>query len=88
MRINKIRALHGYRTRSFSTGKPAVVSPDLVKRNFDVIRPNKVWIADITYIRTWEGWLYLAAVMDLFSRLIVGWVMHPRYAENSSGMSS
>jgi putative transposase len=73
MRVNKIRALHGYRTRHYAVGKPAVIAPDLVKRNFDVIRPNKVWVTDITYIRTWQGWLYLAVVMDLFSRLIVGW---------------
>jgi putative transposase len=73
MRVNKIRALHGYRARYYSAGKPAAIAPDLVKRNFDVIRPNKVWVTDITYIRTWEGWLYLAVVMDLFSRLIIGW---------------
>ena len=72
MRVNKIRALHGYRTRRYSAGKPAVIAPDLVKRNFDDIRPNKVWVTDITYIRTWQGWLYLAVVMDLYSRLIVG----------------
>ena len=58
---------------AFSGGKPAVIAPSLVKRNFDVIRPNKVWVTDITYIRTWQGWLYLAVVIDLFSRLIVGW---------------
>lgn len=72
MRVNKIRALHGYRTGRYVSGKPAVIAPDLVKRNFDVIRPNKVWVTDITYIRTWQGWLYLAVVMDLFSRLVVG----------------
>jgi putative transposase len=49
----------------------------MVKRNFDVIRPNKVWVTDITYIRTWQGWLYLAVVMDLFSRMIVGWSAGP-----------
>jgi putative transposase len=77
MRVNKIRALHGYRTRRYVSGKPAVIAPDLVKRNFDVIRPNKVWVTDITYIRTWQGWLYLAVVMDLFSRLVVGWAAGP-----------
>jgi putative transposase len=77
MRVNKIRALHGYRARYYSAGKPAAIAPDLVKRNFDVIRPNKVWVTDITYIRTWEGWLYLAVVMDLFSRLIIGWATRP-----------
>ncbi len=77
MRVNKIKALHGYGTRRYSAGKPAVIVPDLVKRNFDVIRPNKVWVTDITYIRTWQGWVYLAVVMDLFSRLIVGWAAGP-----------
>jgi putative transposase len=77
MRVNKIRALHGYRTRHYSVGKAAVIAPDLVRRNFDVIRPNKVWVTDITYIRTWQGWLYLAVVMDLFSRLIIGWATAP-----------
>jgi hypothetical protein len=72
MRVNKIRALHGYRTRHYAAGKPSALVPNLVKRNFDVSRPNKVWVTDITYIRTWEGWLYLAIVMDLFSRKIVG----------------
>ena len=73
MRVNKIRALHGYRTRHYSASKPSALIPNLVERNFDVSRPNKVWVTDITYIRTWEGWLYLAIVMDLFSRKIVGW---------------
>ena len=77
MRVNQIRALHGYRTRHYAVGMPAAAFPDLVKRNFDVIRPNKVWVTDVTYIRTWEGWLYLAVVMDLFSRLIVGWATRP-----------
>lgn len=44
MRVNKIKAFHGYRTRHYSVGKAAVIAPDLVKRNFDVIRPNKVWV--------------------------------------------
>jgi putative transposase len=73
MRVNKIVALHGYRTRHYSVGKPSVLIPNLVKRQFNVERPNRIWATDITYIRTWEGWLYLAVVMDLFSRKIVGW---------------
>jgi transposase InsO family protein len=55
--------------------KPAVASPNLLKRQFDVVEPNKVWVTDITYIRTHEGWLYLAVVLDLFSRQVVGWSM-------------
>jgi putative transposase len=45
---------------------------------FNVSQPNLVWVTDITYIRTHEGWLYLAVVLDLFSRQIVGWSMQPR----------
>jgi putative transposase len=73
MRENNVRAQPGYRTRRYVAGKPVKLIPDLVKRNFEVSKPNRVWVSDITYIRTWEGWLYLAIVMDLFSRKIVGW---------------
>ncbi len=51
------------------------VADDLVARQFRPAAPNTLWVADITYLRTWEGWLYLAAVQDAFSRLIVGWSM-------------
>ncbi|MGZ6576572.1 MAG: DDE-type integrase/transposase/recombinase, partial [Solirubrobacteraceae bacterium] len=51
------------------------VAPDLVERDFRPNGPNQTWSADITYISTWEGFLYLAHVQDLFSRLIVGWSM-------------
>jgi putative transposase len=50
-------------------------APDLVERDFDPTAPNRLWSADITYIRTWQGWLYLASVMDLYSRRIVGWAL-------------
>jgi len=51
------------------------VADDLVKRQFRPDQPDVLWIADFSYLRTWEGWLYLAAVQDAFSRLIVGWCM-------------
>jgi len=54
------------------------VAPNVLNRNFDVNAPNKVWTADITYVWTFEGWLYLAIIMDLYSRQIVGWAMHKR----------
>jgi putative transposase len=73
MRENRLRALHGYRVRRWSVGKPSVLIPNLLKRQFTVTRRNKAWVTDITYIRTWQGWLYLAVVLDLFSRKIVGW---------------
>ncbi len=50
-------------------------APDLVKRDFTADRPDQLWVADITYIRTWAGFLYLAVVMDAFSRRIIGWSM-------------
>jgi len=50
-------------------------APDLVKRNFTPEAPDRLWVADITYVRTWEGWLYLAFVLDAYSRKIVGWCM-------------
>ena len=77
MRLNNLRALHGYRTRRWSVGKPSVLIPNILQRQFTVTRPNKAWVTDITYIRTWQGWLYLAVVMDLFSRKIVGWSTGP-----------
>jgi putative transposase len=50
-------------------------APDLVDRDFNPEAPNRLWCADITYLATWEGWLYLASVLDCYSRLIVGWCM-------------
>lgn len=55
--------------------KRAAPAPDLVNRNFTATRPDETWVADITYVPTHEGWLLLAAVMDLYSRKIVGWSM-------------
>jgi putative transposase len=77
MRVNQLRALHGYRTRRWSVGKPSVLIPNLLQRQFTVTRRNKAWVTDITYIRTWQGWLYLAVVLDLFSRKVVGWSAGP-----------
>ena len=51
------------------------VADDLVERQFRPQAPNQLWVADVTYLRTWEGWLYLAAVQDAYSRAIVGWSM-------------
>jgi putative transposase len=49
------------------------VSPNFIEGNVQTDIPNKVWVSDITYVKTMEGWLYLAVVMDLFSRKVVGW---------------
>lgn len=77
MREHRLRALHGYRTRRWSVGKPAVLIPNVLQRRFTVSRPNRAWVTDITYVRTWQGWLYLAVVLDLFSRKVVGWAARP-----------
>ena len=53
------------------------IAPNVLDRQFAPAQPNQAWVSDITYIRTRSGWLYLAAVMDLFSRKIVGWAMAP-----------
>src|SRR5690606_39105071 len=51
------------------------IAPDLLQRDFTAPAPNQRWVTDITYVRTAEGWLFLAAIVDLFSRKIVGWAM-------------
>ena len=51
------------------------VSPNLLEQNFFIDEPGKVWVSDITYIYTWEGWLYLTVIIDLYNRMIVGWAM-------------
>ena len=51
------------------------ICEDLVDRAFIAAAPDRLWVADITHLRTWEGWLYLVAVQDLYSRRIVGWAM-------------
>ena len=73
MRENNLRAVPGYRTRRYVAGRPAELIPNLVKRNFSISQPDRVWVTDITYVRPWEGWLYLAVVLDLFSRKVIGW---------------
>jgi len=74
-----ITAHIGYKRRPGRYGgKPAVVAENTVARNFEAAAPDQVWVTDITYIRTHEGWAYLAVVIDLFSRRVVGWSMQSR----------
>jgi putative transposase len=82
-RIERLMHRHGIRAimapprrvRTTDSRHGLPIAPNLIARNFIAAAPNRVWLADITYIPTAEGWLYLAAVMDLFSRKIVGWAM-------------
>lgn len=64
-----------FRVTTTDSAQPYPVAPNLLNQDFTASRPNEKWLTDITYIPTAEGWLYLAGVMDLFSRRIVGWAM-------------
>ena len=78
-RIAGIKAQIGYKRRPGTYGgKPGIVAANQLQQVFDVQDANQVWVTDITYIRTHEGWLYLAVVIDLYSRRVVGWSMQSR----------
>jgi transposase InsO family protein len=83
-RVRKLMALHGIKARAKRKYKATTdsnhhlpVAPNLLNRQFAVGKPNQVWTSDITYIASDEGWLYLAVVIDLFSRQVVGWAIKP-----------
>jgi len=63
------------RYRHTTVADPLTEIPDLVQRDFTPTHPDQLWVGDITYIRTWEGWLYLATLLDCYSRRVVGWAM-------------
>ncbi len=82
-RIERLMRLQGFRARPrrrrlpSDTGERSInaVSPNVLNRQFNAPGPNRKWVADFTYIWTADGWLYVAAVLDLFSRRVVGWSM-------------
>jgi len=80
-RVERLMRLHGLRARPRRRGLPkddgtrSIIANNILDRDFQANRPNQKWLADFTYIWTAEGWLYVAAVLDLFSRRIVGWSM-------------
>lgn len=85
MKQEGLQSQSGYRRRAFfGKTKPAMISPNHLQQQFDVIAPNTDWVTDITYIRTYEGWLYLAVVLDLFSRQVIGWSVHARITSDLS----
>lgn len=83
-RLMRLASLHGKGKRRYKkttdSNHALPIAENLVQRNFDVDTPNTVWAADITYLGTKEGWLYLAVVLDLHSRRVVGWAMGSRMA--------
>ena len=79
MRQHGIQAKHARRYRpTTDSGHADPVAPNLLARQFTVAAPNRVWASDVTYVWTREGWLYLAVILDLFSRRVVGWHLAPR----------
>jgi len=79
MREAGIASQRGYKRKAhYRSGEVSVAAPNHLNRAFNVEEPNKVWVTDITYIRTYEGWLFLAVVIDLFSRQVIGWSMSER----------
>ncbi|EIG9089349.1 TPA: IS3 family transposase [Serratia marcescens] len=77
-----IKAQVGYRSPRARKGESSIVSPNRLQRQFNPDAPDKRWVTDITYVRTHEGWLYLAVVVDLFSRKIIGWSMQSRMTKD------
>jgi transposase InsO family protein len=85
-RLMRLRGLRARQTRTYKSttkrNQADPVAPNVLKRDFEAGRPNEKWVADITYIPTEEGWLYLAVALDLFSRRVVGWAMSDRMTSN------
>jgi putative transposase len=76
MRTAGLEGVHRRRfVRTTRTDRSVAPAPDLVNRAFTADRPDRLWVADITYLPTWQGFLYLAVVVDVFSRMVVGWSM-------------
>ncbi|WP_288413887.1 IS3 family transposase [uncultured Acinetobacter sp.] len=78
MKADGLKSQLGYRKPKAYAGTPAVIAANSLNRQFNPTEPNQLWVTDISYIRTHEGWLYFAVVIDLFSRLVVGWSMKSR----------
>jgi putative transposase len=81
MRNHKIKAIRGYKSPKAVTGRPSILAPNGVNREFTVDAPDLVWVTDITYNRAWQGWPYLAVVLDLHSRAVVSWSMKTTIAK-------
>jgi transposase InsO family protein len=81
-RLMKIHGIVGKATKKYkvttNSKHTLPVAENLLKQNFEAAKPNTVWISDITYVPTLEGWLYLVVILDLFSRQVVGWAMSDR----------
>ena len=82
--MKQARLVARYRTHRVVTTRAdptAIPAENVLDRDFEAEEPNQTWVCDVTYIATAVGWLYLAAVLDLYSRRVVGWAMAPRQDE-------
>ncbi|WP_119025218.1 IS3 family transposase [Acinetobacter soli] len=79
MKADGLKSQRGYCKPKAYAGTPAVIAANSLNRQFNPTEPNQLWVTDIPYIRTHEGWFYLAVVIDLFSRLVVVWSMKSRF---------
>jgi len=77
MKQAKLKANIGYKRRYFKSSTPHIAADNHLQQQFVVSEPDTAWVSDITYKKTYEGWLYLAVVLDLFSRKVIGWSMQP-----------
>ena len=75
MKQEALREQVGYNKPRYKGGKVAILADNHLKQNFDVQYPNEAWVTDITYVRTFEGWLFLAVVIDPYSQQVVDWSM-------------
>ena len=87
-RIMRALYLYEQRTRKFKVTTDSThnypVAPNVLAQNFKVIKGNQVWVSDITYIETKQGWVYLTVVIDLFNRKVVGWLMSDNLTTEST----
>ena len=85
-RLMRLKGLQAEQAKSYKSttkrNKADAVAPNVLQRDFEATRPDEKWLADITQIPTEEGWLYLAAILDLYSRRIVGWAMSDRMTDD------
>ena len=94
-RVARIMRKHGIRAKTRRRFKVTTnskhrhfISPNLLKQNFSAESPNRIWVSDITYIRTYEGWLYLTVILDLFNREVVGWSVSPRLTAETTSVAA
>jgi transposase InsO family protein len=87
-RLMRMNGIHAKTKRKYKVTTNSdhnyLIAPNLLNQDFWTNAANRIWVGDITYIRTWQGWLYLTVILDLFNRKIVGWSMSERLTANTT----